>query len=217
MTDIIVEILRAIVVGGIIIALFKKQKVQQAVNKKDWRILSAGFGLIFFGTLMDITDNFEQLNKYVIVGNTEFQTFLEKVVGYHCGFLLLALGVWQWLPKLIEYGKLREKQLEVQEERLKVLHATMRTVQDIVNNCLNGLQLFRFEAEETKALNPESIALMDSVINETSNKLRCLGNLDSTPEKKMAAGVGIDYEAHFEQYCYAQNNESAVKLKDKSI
>jgi SNF family Na+-dependent transporter len=32
-------------------------------------------------------------------------------------------------------------------EQLRVVHVTMRTVQDIVNNCLNQIQLLRLDAE----------------------------------------------------------------------
>ena len=155
-----------------------------------------GFILIFFGTLIDITDNFEELNRFVIVGDTEIQALLEKLVGYLLGFLLVALGVWRWIPKLIEHGELtrRQHQHEVQEERLRVLRATMRTVHDIVNNFMYSLQLFQLEAEEKNTLAPESLALMESIIRDTSDRLKKLGDLGSTPEKQMAGGIGIDYE-----------------------
>ncbi len=87
------------------------------------------------------------------------------------------------------------KELEVQEERLKVLRATMRTVQDIVGNFLNSLQLFQLEAEEKNSLQPESLELMDSIIHDTSTRLKKLGDLETIHEKQMAGGsVGIDYE-----------------------
>jgi len=68
----------------------------------------------------------------------------------------------------------------------------MRTVQDIVNNFLNNLQAFRLEAED--ALPATSLALLDEPIQQTSNKVKALGDLDATPEKQLAAGMGIDYE-----------------------
>jgi hypothetical protein len=36
---------------------------------------------------------------------------------------------------------------ERQAEQLKEVHVTMRTIQDIMNNCLNQLQLLRLDAE----------------------------------------------------------------------
>ena len=200
-TDIIIEVLRAIVVGGIILTLLRARHAKEISKISGWRILMAGFVLIFFGTVIDITDNFEELNRFLIVGDTEIQAFLEKVVGYLLGFLLVALGIWRWIPKLIEHGELtrRQHKFAVQEERLRVLRATMRTVHDIVNNFLNNLQLFKLEAEEKKILEPESLALMDSIIQETAIKLKRLGDLDSTLEKQMAGGIGINYELSYPQ------------------
>ncbi len=87
------------------------------------------------------------------------------------------------------------RELEVQEERVKLLKATMRTVHDIVGNFLNNMQLFRLEAEEKNTLQPESLELMDSIIHDTSARLKKLGDLDTIREKKMPCGsTGIDYE-----------------------
>lgn len=196
MTDIVIELLRALVVGGIVFTLLRVGQAEKLSKISGWRTFVTGFVLIFFGTLIDITDNFTELNRFTVIGDTEVQAFLEKVVGYLMGFLLLALGIWRWLPKLVEHEKLtREKhQLEVEEERMKVFRATMRTVHDIVNNFLNNLLLFKMEAEDTNALKPESLALMESIIEDTSGKLKKLAALDTTPEKQMAGGNGIDYE-----------------------
>jgi hypothetical protein len=86
----------------------------------------------------------------------------------------------------------KKRKAEVEEQRLRVLKATMRTVQDIVGNFLNNLQLFRMEAESV--LSPESSKLFDSIVKDTASKLTKLGNLQATPEKQMAGGVGIDLE-----------------------
>lgn len=84
---------------------------------------------------------------------------------------------------------------ELQEERLRILRATMRTVQDIVGNFLNNLQIFQLEVEEENTLKPESIKLMNTLILDTSERLNTLGNLETVQEKEMAGGkVGIDYE-----------------------
>ena len=194
MIDIVLELLRALVVGAVIFALLRARHTKAVSRIAGWWTLVAGFILIFFGTLIDITDNFEELNRFVIVGDTGVQAFLEKVIGYLLGFLLLAFGIWRWLPKLIEHEELIRKKLEVQEERLKVLRATMATVNDIVNNFLNQLQLFRIKAEKKNALEPELLALMDTITQNTTGKLKKLSELDSTPEKKVADSIVIDYE-----------------------
>ena len=80
MIDIIIEILRAVVVGGIIFVFIKYGRASSVSKIEGGRILLAGFILIFFGTLIDITDNFEELNRFVVIGDTEVQAFLEKVI-----------------------------------------------------------------------------------------------------------------------------------------
>ena len=80
---------------------------------------------------------------------------------------------------------------EIQLQRLRVFKATMRTVQDIVNNVLNVLRLVHIEAEGQ--LPAELQTLMDSVIQEASVKLKTLGDLETVNEREMAVGPGIDY------------------------
>jgi PAS domain S-box-containing protein len=80
---------------------------------------------------------------------------------------------------------------EIQLQRLRVFKATMRTVQDIVNNFLNGLQVVHLGLEGQ--LPPEMQKLADQVIQEAAAKLRALGNLETIEERDMAIGPGIDY------------------------
>jgi PAS domain S-box-containing protein len=80
---------------------------------------------------------------------------------------------------------------EIQLQRLRVFKATMRTVQDIVNNLLNGLQVVHLEAEGQ--LPAEMLTLVDRTIQEASVKLKTLGDLETVKEKEMAIGLGIDY------------------------
>jgi len=194
MADVWMEVFRALVAGWLVLILLKSRRSRRISGVVGWRFLLAGFLLLFFGSAIDITDNFPSLNRFVVIGDTETEAFLEKVVGYLLGYVLLALGIWRWLPRLAELHDLTHQRLEVQKERVKVLHATMRTVQDIVNNGLNNLQLVRIEAEEKKALDPETLSLMDRIIRETSDKLKKLGSLDAVPEVEMAIGTGIDYD-----------------------
>ena len=64
------------------------------------------------------------------------------------------------------------------KEKMESFRATMRTVQDLVNNSFNSLQILRMEAEENGALNAESLLLFDSIIKSTSRKMTLLGNLE---------------------------------------
>ena len=56
------------------------------------------------------------------------------------------------------------------EERLRILNATMRTVQDIVNNLLNNIQFFRTEAEGVSP--EEALNHLDVVIEQAAKQIR---------------------------------------------
>jgi hypothetical protein len=67
---------------------------------------------------------------------------------------------------------------------------TMRTVQDIVNNNLNQLQLLRLEADGH--VSDETLRLFDATIVDTAAQLTALGNLELYAEKPMESGPGVD-------------------------
>jgi hypothetical protein len=90
-----------------------------------------------------------------------------------------------------EKAKRESEQREAERaEQLRVVHVTMRTVQDIVNNCLNQIQLLRLDA--AGHVPEESLRLFDEAIQDTTTKLRELGNLEVFAEKQMAIGSGLD-------------------------
>ena len=77
----------------------------------------------------------------------------------------------------------------LQAERLRVVHMTMRTVHDIVNNCLNQLQLLRFEAEGH--VPDESLVLFDQAISAAAAQLTALGDATEFTETDMGIGIGL--------------------------
>ena len=90
-------------------------------------MILGGFSLLLFGSVLDITDNFETLNRYVIIGDTAAQAFLEKFVGFLGGFILLAVGLLRWIPSvkkmsnLIEVREQVERALMESEGRFKAV------------------------------------------------------------------------------------------------
>jgi len=96
----------------------------------------------------------------------------------------------------ITYRKSLEEQLreaQVHLERLRILKATMRTVQHIVTNALTSLHLFRTEAEPH--VSSESLELFDRVIAETVAELTVLADLEHITETEMVMGTGIAYHS----------------------
>ena len=79
---------------------------------------------------------------------------------------------------------------ELQEERLRVVQVTMRTVHDIVNNCLNQLLLLRVAAEGR--VPDESVRVFDEAIRNAALQLRALSDMEEFAESPMAIGSGLD-------------------------
>ena len=110
MWDIALEIIRASAIGLLLGYAWWRGKTEQLHRQKGWLFIIAGFGLLFLSAVVDITDNFESLNRFVIIGDTAYEAFLEKVVGSLFGSLLLFIGFWYWLPLI---GALRKAELAV--------------------------------------------------------------------------------------------------------
>ena len=87
----------------------------------------------------------------------------------------------------------RTHEAQIQTEKLRVLRVTVRTVQDIVNNSLNQLQLIRLEAEGR--VPDETLTLFDETIQNTAAQLRALGTIEVFAEKPMPSGPVLDVSA----------------------
>jgi hypothetical protein len=84
----------------------------------------------------------------------------------------------------------RTHEAQLLDEQLRVLRVTMRTVQDIVNNHLNGLQLLRVQSEGCVPV--ETLTFFDTSIQDTAARLTAIGNMEVFAEKPMASGPGLD-------------------------
>ncbi len=119
--DLIIEIFRAIIVGMIVLFLLFNQNTKELKKVKGWNFFIAGFCLVFFGTAIDITDNFDSLNRFIIIGDTEPQAFLEKIIGYLLGAIFIAIGTWSWIPEIIKSQNEKERELEKATQKIKIL------------------------------------------------------------------------------------------------
>jgi hypothetical protein len=100
----------------------------------------------------------------------------------------LLVGPAFFLDHHVEHQRRHEAQLRA--EQLRVLQVTMRTVQDIVNNNLNQLQLLRLEAEGH--VSDDTLAHFDATIQDTAAQLTGLGNMTVFAERPMEIGSGVD-------------------------
>ena len=125
LTDIVLEVIRASIVLGIYVFVLVTGRGQFNLAHHGWRLIVVGFGLLLFGSVLDITDNFDSLNRFVVIGDTDVQAFLETFVGYLGGYALLAIGLLRWIPTIEDLSE--RKRIE---EALRGREAHMRLVTD---------------------------------------------------------------------------------------
>ena len=111
MSDVLLESVRAFVILGLLLFLVQVGRTRRLSDSRGWNWILGGFFLLLFGSLIDITDNFDTLNRFVVIGDTETEAFLEKVVGFLGGFIVLAIGLVSWLPKELTARKRAEELL----------------------------------------------------------------------------------------------------------
>ncbi|MBN1300247.1 MAG: HAMP domain-containing histidine kinase [Melioribacteraceae bacterium] len=109
MDIILLEIIRAAFFGLIFVFMVYKGRKVNILKQRGWIFIVLGFGLLFFGSLIDITDEFSELAAYVIIGPTPLQAILEKIIGYTFGSFSLFTGFILWIPIILESFELTQK------------------------------------------------------------------------------------------------------------
>jgi PAS domain S-box-containing protein len=116
--DLIFELIRAAVLLALLATLFLRGSYTSLAKHPGWKSILVGFCLITVATLIDITDEIPGLERYVIIGDTIYEAFLEKVPGYLFGFVLLLIGFYKMIPSLLR-AEANENALQESEERFR--------------------------------------------------------------------------------------------------
>ncbi|GHA16172.1 putative bifunctional diguanylate cyclase/phosphodiesterase [Oceanisphaera arctica] len=136
--DVTIELVKALMLLCIIRFLLRTGNKRHE-GQKGWNLILAGFFLLLFSTLIDITDEFPELAQFVVIGNTGIQSFLEKLVGEGVGILLLLWGLLSWIPTLNQMTeRLHQQVQERTSEQLKAKVFTEAVVEqshDLVVAC----------------------------------------------------------------------------------
>ena len=165
--DIVIESLRLLVTIVIVLTLARQFRERHLEGQAGLPLIRWGFGLILFGTVLDLSDNFHSLDRFVIIGDTETEAILEKLVGYLGGFILLAVGLVRWLPLLRAGQSARDRLATIHDSINDAL--LVHTVDDlwIIEVNQKACDMFGYTRKEFQSLrlvdlssaeNPDSIA-----------------------------------------------------------
>lgn len=111
------------------------------------------FDFDIFETIFEFFESFEEYE-------------LDELVIF---FIILSFGIIT--DAVLNTVRLKHERA-LDEEKLKLFNNTMHEVHDIVNNFLNNMQYFTYEAKSSEALPAEQLEEIEEIIQETSRKLR---------------------------------------------
>ncbi len=131
--DLIFECIRAVVMLGLLAVLFLRGRFTSLSKHPGWKLILTGFCLVTAATLLDITDEIPGLEKYIVIGDTIYEAFLEKLPGYLLGFILILVGFYKMVPSL-----------QHSEKHLETLHESEERFRQIFNASPDPVILARF-------------------------------------------------------------------------
>lgn len=174
MTDIVLEVARTLILLGLFWWLWTHGKKRHLNIHKGWRLILAGFSLLLLSSLVDITDNFKNLNWLVVVGDTQVQAFIEKFIGSLGGFFLLGLGLFLWIPDVSALS--REQRLKEQAERANTAKSEfLSRISHELRTPMNVILGFTQLIEHESRLDKDQLANIHE-INKAGNHLLILIN-----------------------------------------
>lgn len=182
MTDVLLESVRAIVLFGIVVFLLGTGIGKTEHARRGWRWIFSGFCLLLLGAIVDITDNYDSLNPYVIIGDTPAQAFLEKFVGFLGGFICLAVGLVVWIPQVKRQSEEIELRIKAEENYLKTNTKLKQVLADVsssrenVEKTLESAVVRNEMQTHYASMATHQIQTTLAIINATANKVKNLSN-----------------------------------------
>lgn len=179
--DVILESVRAIILLGIVGYLWRVGRGRFGQNRNGWNLIVGGFGLLLFGSVLDISDNFESLNFLVVIGDTEAEAFLEKFVGFLGGFVVIAVGLVLWIPGVqrlnTEISERKQAQEALQRSRDELETRVQDRTRDIaeVNKSLKRVISQHKQTEEALLQSEQALTGRVAELEDTQSRFEQQG------------------------------------------
>jgi len=198
--DLFLECVRAVVLIALLGILFWRGRFTVLSRQAGWKSILVGFTLVTFATLLDITDEIPGLERYVLIGDTGYEAFLEKIPGYLLGFLLILVGFYKMIPSL-QNAEQNERELLESEERFR---------QVFVANP-DPVILARLNTGVVIDVNPAFVEQTGFSLDETIGKNSADLNVWVRPEQRDEFRSQLQRQGHLDNY------EADFIIKDGSI
>ncbi len=139
-----------------------------------------------FSSLYMFMDSFINVDLFRLLVTTLAKIKESNAEEIFLGAIFILTG---FLIDKIRFWKEKIRRRKIDEEKLSTLRSTMTTVHDVVNNFLNNLLFFRFEAEKSAALEEETLKAFDDLISDTANKLQEIDALEKILKRDFGSGI----------------------------
>ncbi|MDD5388604.1 MAG: response regulator [Gallionellaceae bacterium] len=98
MADIVLNLLRVLLLAGVLFIFWRYRLREAAPDRKEaWWMILWGVGLLLFGSIVDVAESLPGLIPVSAPDETGISSWLENLVGYIGGCLLLFFGFRRWL------------------------------------------------------------------------------------------------------------------------
>lgn len=238
LNDLFLECFRAFVLIVLLVMLFSRGRLTSLAGHPGWKQILIGFTLITFATLLDVSDEISGLEKFIFIGDTPVEAFLEKVPGYLLGFLMVLIGFYKMIPSLLkakeaedelaqhrdhleELIKDRTQELEetqselLQKERLATLGQLTATVSHELRNPLGTIQSALFSIEKSLQSNEPRLAnrLLELAERSIERCVRIIEELTDFARVKELALSEVVVDDWLKQAIEDQNIPETIKIE----
>jgi PAS domain S-box-containing protein len=198
--DLLLECIRAAVLIALLAVLFLRGNYTSLSRHPGWKAILVGFCLITIATLLDITDEIPGLERFVVIGDTPYEAFLEKMPGYLLGFICVLVGFYRMIPSLLK-AEQNEHTLQESEKRLRQLFRSNPDPLILVKS--DNRNIFDVNRAFEDMTGYERHAVIDKKLSELS--------FWQSPEGKK------DFYGQLDQFKKIDNFETQLLLQNQSV
>jgi two-component system, NtrC family, sensor kinase len=104
--ELVLPATRAIVMAVAVVYLWRAGRDRYLRRQGGWGFIVSGFSLLLFGLLLEVAGG---LPRPILSLPAGWEFFLESVVGYLLGMILMVTGFLKWIPSVRALAEAREK------------------------------------------------------------------------------------------------------------